>query len=337
MERLLDWAKRKPGKVLVITHRNGDVDGIASAIAVKRLILKMNKKAEVQLVSPEGVSSQAKKVVELFDERFEEKIPDDEDDYDAIVITDTGHSTLLTEEVEAIKKSKATRVLIDHHPLDQTMKQLVEYAVVDESASSASEMVYRIFKQLGLEPDKKTCTSVALGIMSDSQFLTIARGPTIIAMAELIQNGVDPEKIRSVLRYRRDVSEQIARIKGAERAQFYRTQSWIIGLTQVGSYHASVARALVELGCDIAIAEGETEKGSGQTRGSVRSTQSFYSATKIHLGNDVCKALADRLGGSGGGHPTAGAFTVERNVKEVEKTLIMLIEDGLGERLKKID
>src|SRR5579884_3144613 len=197
MEREYDWVKEKPSRVLVITHRNGDVDGVASSIAAKRLILRINRKAKVHLVSPDGTSFQAKRVVEALKEEFIDRIP--EDKYELIIITDTGHSSLLKEEVEVIRSAKAKKILIDHHPLDNTMKQLADVALVDEEASSASEMVLRLFKEL----DKKACNSIALGIMSDSQFLTIAKGQTIIAMAELVKYGVDIEKIRSMLRYRR--------------------------------------------------------------------------------------------------------------------------------------
>jgi|BEDMetMinimDraft_2_1075160.scaffolds.fasta_scaffold00837_6 Exopolyphosphatase-related proteins len=331
MERVHDWVKKKPSRVLIITHRNGDVDGVASSIAAKRLILRINRKAKVHLVSPEGTSFQAKRVVDALKEEFIDKIP--EDGYELIIITDTGHSSLLKEEVEVIRSAKAKKVLIDHHPLDSSMKGLADVALVDEEASSASEMVLRLFKELKIRPDKKACNSIALGIMSDSQFLTIAKGQTIIAMAELVNYGVDVEKIRSILRYRRDPSEQIARIKGVLRSEFYRSQSWIIGCTEVGSYHASVARALVELGCDVALAAGEIQDG---TRGSIRSSQAFYLSSKIHLGNDVCKVLAEKLGGSGGGHPTAGAFNTAKSYDEVKKTFLRIVEDELGERLKKI-
>src|SRR5579883_2905790 len=313
MEREYDWVKEKPSRVLVITHRNGDVDGVASSIAAKRLILRINRKAKVHLVSPDGTSFQAKRVVEALKEEFIDRIP--EDKYELIIITDTGHSSLLKEEVEVIRSAKAKKILIDHHPLDNTMKQLADVALVDEEASSASEMVLRLFKELEIKPDKKACNSIALGIMSDSQFLTIAKGQTIIAMAELVKYGVDIEKIRSMLRYR--------------------SQSWIIGCTEVGSYHASVARALVELGCDVALAAGEVQKEEG-TRGSIRSSQTFYLSSKIHLGNSVCKIIAEKLGGSGGGHPTAGAFNVANSYDEVKKTFLRIVEDELGERLKKI-
>lgn len=329
----IEWLKKRPNRVLIITHRNGDVDGVTSSIAVKRLILSMNKRAKIDLVSPEGLSSQAKRVVERLKENFSQAIPSD--DYQLVVITDTGHSSLLEEQLKIINQARAPKLLIDHHPLDKSMQMLVDYAFVDEEASSACEMVYRIFKELRVKPDKKALVSIALGIMSDSQFLTIARGPAIMVMAELIKEGIDPEEIRSMLRHRKDVSEQIARIKGVLRSSFYRSQSWIIGTTIIGSYHASVARALIELGCDLAFAAGEGDNDK-ETKGSIRSNQLFYSSTKIHVGKDICKRLAEMSEGSGGGHPTAGAFTVNERAEKVKENFLKIVEDGLGERLKRI-
>jgi nanoRNase/pAp phosphatase (c-di-AMP/oligoRNAs hydrolase) len=319
----------KPRRALVITHRNADVDGISSALAIKRLLLRLNRKARVDLVAPQGVSSQSKKVLEILGETFFESIPPSS--HDVVFITDTGHSNLLDEELASVKRKKGKKFLVDHHPLDRSMKKIVDKAIVDESASSASEMAYRLFLDSKLKIDRDTAFILALGIMADSQFLSIARSQTLLCMADLIEKGVDVEEVRAILRTRREPSEQIARIKGARRASFFRCDQWVVGITNVGSYHASVARGLIDLGCDLATAVGVVE---GETRGSVRETQSFYSATKVHVGNDICRKIADELGGSGGGHPTAGSFNTKTTVDEVIKKFSELVEDLLRSQMK---
>lgn len=325
---------RSAKRVLVITHRNADVDGIASAIAIKKFIRKINRRAKVDLVAPEGVSSQSKRILEKVGEFFLQQIPGEE--HDLIVITDTGHAALLQEQLSRVASVKGWKMLVDHHPLDESMKSLVDESFVDEDASSASEMVYRIFRENSVKIDKQTALVIALGIMADSQFLTIAGKDTIIAMSELVRLGVEPEEVRTMLRYRRDVSEQVARIKGVMRAEFYKAGSWIVATTEVGSYHASVARALMEVGCDVCVAAG-TDSSSGETRASVRSNHFFYSAFDMHVGNEVCKKIAERFGGSGGGHPTAGSVNTKANAQQVKEYFLRIVEDVLGERLKKID
>jgi nanoRNase/pAp phosphatase (c-di-AMP/oligoRNAs hydrolase) len=325
------FGELKPRRALVMTHRSADVDGIASALAMKGLLSRLRKGVKVDLVAPGGVSAQSKKVLDSVGERFLETIPRAQ--HDLIVITDTGHSALLQEELEAVRRKKGRKLLVDHHPLDSSMKTLVEKAFVDEGSSSASEMAYRLFQEYGVKPDRKVGFIMALGIMADSQFLTIAKSGTIITMAELVKLGVDIDSVRSLLRYRREASEQIARIKAAKRATFYRCGDWVVGLSTVGSYHASVARALIDLGCDLSFASGEADS---ETRASVRAGQYFYSTTKLHVGQDVCRKMADDLGGSGGGHPTAGSLNCGRPPEEVQKLFLRLIEDLLGEGMRAI-
>ncbi len=323
--------KLKPRRVLIITHRNADVDGVASAIVIKRLMLKLNRRAKIDLVAPQGVSSQSKKVLAILGESFQETIP--QMPHDVVFITDTGHSNLLEDELASVRRKKGKKFLVDHHPLDPSMKKIVDRAIVDESSSSASEMAYRLFLDSKMKVDRETAFVVALGIMADSQFLSIARSGTLLCMSELIKLGVDVEEIRTILRMRREPSEQIARIKGARKAGFYKCDQWIVGIARVGSYHASVARALVDLGCDLAAALGDVD---GEIRGSVRASQSFYSSTKLHVGNSICKAVADELHGSGGGHPTAGSFNTSGSVEEATKKFIQVVEDGLRSSMKVI-
>ncbi|MDG6928512.1 MAG: DHH family phosphoesterase [Nitrososphaerota archaeon] len=317
--------------VLIITHRNADVDGVASSIALKMLVRAANPAARVDLVAPEGVSLQSKRVLGVLGEAFSETVGDG--DYDAVFITDTGHSALLADELEALRKARGRKILVDHHPLDGSMKEIADEVRVDEAASSASEMVYRLFLENRKRIDRDSAFVLALGIMADSQFLTIAKSSTIEAMARLLGKGVDIEEVRKVLRSRREISEQIARIKGVRRAKFHRCADWVVGVTEIGSYHSSTARALVEVGCDISAAVGRAGR---ETRMSARATQSFHTATKLHVGTDVCRCIAEATGGSGGGHPTAGSLNTQAEPRDVVKRFLDAVVSALNEKLVEI-
>ncbi len=236
---------------------------------------------------------------------FLEEIP--AQPYDLVFITDTGHSSLLSAQTDVIKSMKAYRVLIDHHPLDESMKGIVDSAVVDVNASSASEMVFLLAEGAGLKVRRQAAKVLLLGLMADSQFLTLASNRTVSSVARLCDLGADLENARSVLRTRRDVSESIARIKASKRASYFRAGEWLVAMTTVGSFQASVARSLIDVGADVSLALGEV---GDETRASVRSTQIFKEKTSLHLGTDFCKAFADKSGGAGGGHPTAASMNV---------------------------
>jgi nanoRNase/pAp phosphatase (c-di-AMP/oligoRNAs hydrolase) len=311
-------------RILVVTHRNADVDAVASAVALKRLASASGPGKRITLVSPEGVTLQSRKVLSVLKATFLEEIPNQR--YDLVIITDTGHSSLLSAQTEVIKSIDAYKVLIDHHPPDESMKGIVDSAVIDIKASSASELVFRLAEGAAIRVTREAAKALLLGIMADSQFLTIASNGTISSVDRLCVLGGDVEKSRSMLRTRRDVSESIARIKASRRATYYRAGEWLAAVTTVGSFQASVARALVDVGADVSLALGEV---GDETRASLRSTQIFKEKTGIHLGTDFCKAFSDRLGGAGGGHPTAASM----NVPARPEVIIQAFKETLAAKL----
>lgn len=317
--------------VLVLTHRNADVDAVASAMAVAMVSKSFGRGKRICLVSPSGMSVQSRKVVEEFGFEFMTEIP--QKSFDVAFVTDTGHSALLREQTEVLKGLKSYKVLIDHHPLDESMKAVVDRAVTDVTSSSASELVFRLAEKASVKVGRKMAQVLLLGIMADSQFLTLASNRTIAVVHRLCTLGGDVEKARTLLRMRRDVSESIARIKGAKRGSYYRAGEWLVAVSTIGSFQASVARALVELGADVAMAVGEAE---GETRASMRSTQIFKERTGLHLGTDVCKEIANRLGGSGGGHPTAASMNLKVPPDKVLASFKEALEARLGQKLKEL-
>ncbi|MEM0367309.1 MAG: hypothetical protein QW383_02270, partial [Candidatus Nitrosocaldus sp.] len=135
----------------------------------------------------------------------------------------------------------------------------------------------------------------------------------------------------------RDYSERIARLRAAQRCKLYKVNTdnmvdanrdgysspIIIAVSSVGSHHASAAKALVDLGADLSIvisSEGSIAKAS------LRSTQSFYARTMLHLGNDV---LA-RVSSAGGGHSTAASIALEMGEAELTKRILQVIRERLG-------
>jgi len=318
-------------RILIVTHRNADVDAVASAFAIKRLAAEAGSRKDVTLVSPEGVTLQSRKVLSVLRARFLEEIPDR--DYDLVFVTDTGHSALLGVQLEVIRSMKSHRVLIDHHPPDDSMKGVVDAAVIDINASSASEMVFLLAEGAGMAIRRETAKALLLGVMADSQFLTLASNRTISTVERLCRLGGDVEKARSVLRTRRDVSESIARIKASRRASYYRAGDWLAAVTTVGSFQASVARSMIDVGADVSMALGEVE---GETRASLRSTQIFKEKTSLHLGTDFCKAFSDKAGGAGGGHPTAASMNVSTRPDLVIQAFKEFLEEKLSSQLKEI-
>jgi nanoRNase/pAp phosphatase (c-di-AMP/oligoRNAs hydrolase) len=304
----------------VITHRLADVDAYCSAYAAAKLLQSLTH-SNVKVVLPEGLNTIAEKVSKKFPLDI-----DNNPDFakaDLIAIVDTNNPLLLSENMPAIVKSKARKVMIDHHPLAKNAKKLADILVIDTTASSASEIVYRLYKANKVKINKQVAQILLIGIMADSQHFFLASSKTIEAVNDLCKVGASLDIARKILTRERDPSEQIARLKAAQRVSVYSVNNFIVAFSRVGSFHASAARALLEIGADLAVVISGNEK---ESKASLRATQKFYAESKLHLGTDIAGKLSD----AGGGHPTAASLSANVGEEELAKLLMDAIEAKLG-------
>lgn len=313
-------SKQKIRLAYVITHRLADVDAYCSAYATAKLLKSLGS-SSVKVVLPEGLNMVAEKVSKEFPLAV-----DNNPDFakaDLIVIVDTNNPLLLSDMATDIIESKARKVLIDHHPLARDSRKLVKTMFLDTKATSASELVYRLYKMCRIKMSKLVAHVILVGLMADSQHLFLATNQTIEAVNDLCKAGASLQGARKVLTNEREPSERIARLKASQRASVYGANSYIIAFSKVGSFQASAAKALTDIGADLGIVISGDDKKS---KASMRSTQRFYNESKLHLGTDI----AGKLSEAGGGHPTAASLTVNIGEDELEKTLMNAIEAKLG-------
>ncbi|MEM1950956.1 MAG: DHH family phosphoesterase [Candidatus Nitrosocaldus sp.] len=357
----------------IITHRLADVDAYCSAYALSSLFKRHAR--DITIVFPAGLNAIATKVMQhipldvtpliidevrdgsgangndvnsgsIISERDVEYIVDVLNQYDKddlILIVDTNNPVMLAGISEGVARSKARKVVIDHHPIAVEASMLgIDEMRVDVNASSACEMVYRLFKEMRRRLSRDVATALLLGVLTDTQNLAIARCSTISMVADICR-FTSLEECRSIIAVERDYSERVARLKAAQRCRLYRVKVGnavgvdsnsnsnsnsnqsliIIAVSKVGSHHASAAKALIDLGADLSIvvsSEGSIAKAS------LRSTQSFYARTRLHLGTDI---LA-RISSAGGGHPTAASIALEMDEEGLIRSILQLIKERLG-------
>ncbi len=314
-----------PGKLrtaAVICHRNADADAFLSAYAVSKLISSISSACEVDIVTPEGMTTLTDKLSKKFVHRV---VTEGREDYNLYVAVDVGDTELLKSWLGKLRESAGTKVLIDHHPLRNG--SLYDHLIVDENATSAGEVVWRVFKQLDVRPDKRTAQALLEAVMFDSSHLAIAGESGLRAAIDLIDLGADLTEARRDLRSEPDYGEVLAKLKGAQRIKIFKLGDWVMATSRVGSFQAHVARSLIFLGADLAVVCGDTEE---ETRVSLRSTQRFYEATGLHLGTKVAGMLGNLLGGHGGGHPTAASFSCVAGEEEALKKTVQALSQLVG-------
>jgi len=315
-------------KAAVVCHRNADADAYLSAYALSKLIGVVAPDCRVDIVTPGGMTLLTQKLSRRFSHETIEKSADD---YDLYVAVDVGDEELLNDWKDKIREARGVRVLVDHHPLRDNVSY--DRVIVDEGATSAAEVVFSLFQELGVGIDGETAQALLEAIMFDSSHLAIASPQGLRAVVKLMDRGADVALARKELRSEPDYGEVLAKLKGAQRLKIYKGGDWVVATSTVGSFQAHVARSLVYLGADLAVVGGESE---GETRVSLRSTQRFLDGTKIQLGTQLAGEMSKRLGGHGGGHATAASFSTMAGEEETMEATLKEVGELLG-GLKEID
>lgn len=309
-------------RAAVVCHRNADADAYLSAFALSKLLRSVAPKCTVDIVTPEGMTTLTTKLSESFRHR---RITESASDYDLYVAVDVGDSELLKDWKMKMQASAAVKVLVDHHPLREG--GLYDHLVVDEKATSAAEVVFRLFAELKTPIDRKTAQALLEGILFDSSHLGIAGEQALRDVVRLMDRGADISEARRALRSEPDYGEVMAKLKGARRIKIYKLGSWVVSATTVGSFHAHVARSLLMLGSDVSVVGGDSD---GETRVSMRASQRFFEGTGVRLGVDVAEQVAAELGGHGGGHATAASFECKAGEEEAVGGVLKRLGAMLG-------
>jgi phosphoesterase RecJ-like protein len=308
----------------ILCHRHADVDAYCSAYATASLLKYLYPRCSVETAAPQGLNTLAKKVQETYHMKIVQN--PNLRKADLVVVVDTAHILLLDDWVDNMRDSTCKKIFIDHHPPHKSVEVLADHLILNRKASSTCEVVYEIFEAKSVKMTKKTAQIIMTGILCDSQHLNIAGCTTLSIISRLCTMGASLDEARRVLSLKRTVPENMARLKAAQRSTIYRSGKWIIASTTVGSFHASAARALIDLGAHLSIAVGEKKE---EMKGSLRSTQEFFKDSQIHLGIDIAEKVAEILNGAGGGHPGAASFT---GIGSSEKALAIIM-DLLSEKL----
>lgn len=303
---------------------HADPDTYLSAYALRLLLRAYAPSCHVDIILPEGMSVPTQRLLQSFPY---EPAPEGlgATAYDLIVAVDIGHTELLRDWNERLRGSTALKILIDHHPIQEGAPY--DRTIVDTKASSAAELVYSLFKELGVEPDQTCSQALLTGILFDSQNLSIAGEKALRVVLELLEHGAVLESARAALRSPPDYGEVVAKFKAAKRVRIYRASGLVIAVSTVGSFQANVARSFVNMGADIALVVGASEE---ETRASLRAGHRFHAGTQIHLGTDVAAVLSKGRG-YGGGHPTAASLTCSAGEEELIRDFLELMSRLLGE------
>jgi nanoRNase/pAp phosphatase (c-di-AMP/oligoRNAs hydrolase) len=281
-------------------------------------------KIEVEIGAAYGISRLSKHLLQYvpIDVRDQPRI----EKADAIVLLDTNTIQQLDNLAEKVKTAKSPIIVIDHHATHPETEQLATLCVTNEDASSTCEIVYNFYKQANIKPNQTEAKALFLGIAFDTRHFILANSSTLKNIAELIDSGLNVQETLPLLSLPMDLSERVARLKASRRVKLFKMKEWIIALSHVSAYQASAARALIDLGADVAAVAGQKNE---KLEVSLRGTREFHKQTGIHLGKDIAKPLGEYIHGMGGGHATAAGANGAEDIEVALKRCLLLLKEKL--------
>ncbi len=313
---------------LIFTHRQADPDALCAAGALKLLLENLTRPPgpKTTIIAPQGASVLGKQVSSALGIEYSEEIKKDAvPEMDLIIVVDTGDPKLLEPFAGYVSESPARKLLIDHHAsssVPEAWKMMSDRIVIPNSTSTCEVIT------LGFPHEmitKKIADMLLAGLLFDSQHLGIATSSTLEAALTLVNAGSEISASKRILRHEPDRSEVIGRIKAAQRLRYEEAAGKVIARSEISSYHAAVARMLVEIGADVGIAYGET---NGEARVSARSSQYFFKDTGIDLASEM-KKVSDYFNLVGGGHSTAASLSGKMDASVLADRLVQNLKSSL--------
>ena len=308
-------------RVAVVTHRNADPDALGAVAGLLRLCRHLG--VECDCILPEGLSAASKRLLEAL--RAEMRCLDTlQGGYDLYVIVDTSSPDQLGS-FSRITGEDTGYVVVDHHSANQLVEGAV-LSIYDPDAPSSSELVASLLAESSAEVEGWEAGLLLGGILYDTRRFLRARRETFTAAAYLLGRGADYGAVVSALQRRteEEYSERVARLKAAARSRVFAADNILLVVTHVGAFESSAARALLDLGADVAIVVSE-QKGGVRVSGRAKP---LAVSRGIRLGGFM-EGLAEKMGGTGGGHDAAAGATGAVGLEEALEIIVRELEHYL--------
>ncbi len=313
LKQLIEQSK----KVLIMGHRNPDMDCFGASLGIYRMCLMCNRDAHIVIgdisTSLEEIYKKAKDTgtYSFISNKKAESIADKDT---LIVVLDT-HRESYVENSEILKLTDRI-VVIDHHRRAEDAIENATLSYIESYASSASELVSEILQYAAPKKTLIKLEAEALlgGMTIDTNRFAVKTGVrTFEAAAWLRRAGADTTEVKKY--FQTDMDSFKVRAKCIAAADFYDNgvaTSICEGLNEDAQIiNSQVADELLNIkGIKASFVSGRTQKG--QTVISARS-----------LGELNVQVIMEKLGG--GGHLTTAGAQVDYSPEEAIEKVLELI------------
>ncbi|MEK7528851.1 MAG: bifunctional oligoribonuclease/PAP phosphatase NrnA [Patescibacteria group bacterium] len=304
--------------ILLVSHRKPDGDTLGACLAIYHYVKAMGKQATLACIDTPSKRFDFMPGVDEYHKTFSLK------DFDLVVVCDAGDSAMTNfHEIYPNFLSNAVPILnIDHHVSND---HFGKWNVVEATAASATIIVYKILKAIGVNITPAMAICLMGGIYNDTgAFMHANTNPEVFYIAaDLMSTGIDASRISAAMFRTKPVTQLRLWGRVLERMKINDKNVLSAVLTQ-DDIRSCGARAdetggVIDLmssvsGADLAMLV--TEDGKGFIKGSFRTRRDDIDVEKI----------AKNFGG--GGHKKASGFRMPG--KLVQETVWKIIPDEGG-------
>ena len=214
-------------RVIIMGHRNADIDSFGAAVGIYRIARTLDRKAHIVL---NDVSTSLQPLCDIFlgqEDYEEDMIINSEQAMDlagggsVLVVVDVNKPSI-TECPELLKMCKSI-VVLDHHRQGTETIENATLSYVEAYASSSCEMVTEILQYIsdGIKIKSGEADCLYAGMVIDTNnFMTKTGVRTFEAAAYLRRAGADVTRVRKL--FRDDIAEYKAKADSVRQAEVYR-------------------------------------------------------------------------------------------------------------------
>lgn len=307
--------------VIVLTHKNADVDGFGAAVGIYRICRIHNRPVNICMETYDKAVANMLSRLENVEEYDGLLITDSQaasmiNQNTLIVVVDTHKTSLL--EAPALLKATKQIVVVDHHRRSADFIEHTALVYHEPYASSACEMVTEILQYTTnkMSLTKLEAEALYAGMVVDTKNFTFKTGVrTFEAASFLRRQGVDTVAVKTI--FQQDLQSYVKRAEIIKNSAIIRDNIAVsIAPKSDESTHIIAAQAADEL---------------LNIKGIIASFVIFNSGNGVSisgrsLGGINVQVILEKLGG--GGHLTiAGAQLPDTTPNEAKTRLLAAIDD----------
>lgn len=318
-DRVIAFIEGSSSPILVVSHIFPDGDAIGSLIAFGGLLERLGKTHLLALGDP---CPEKYRFLTGWDQiRNLQKLPGEET-YTRVVILDAGAFHRIGAAKQLIAPD-AVILNIDHH---YTSESYGNINLVDPEASATCEIIFSLFRRMGVDIGEKEAYALFTGIVTDTGRFRFSNttATSLRICAELIDLGVNPGLVVERVYYEFPPDHMKALGVALQNLEFY--DEGRIGVMQLPlAFVAEDTEGFVEYATSIQgvfVGILITQMGPGQWKVSLRSRSSI----------DVSQ-IAKEFGG--GGHKKAAGFKFKGDVDALKERLITALEIYLQREMER--